>query len=121
MTQKTPVIPPYLFEHIIFFLLPVGLVLIFWNPIGLFSVNPKNGLLLFAYLGFTALSCWTVLLLLLALSHHAKKGIIDCFLSLSPWIRWLIVVFLVSAYSQQHLKPTVRQLHLKVWQLILPC
>ena len=110
MTQKNLVTPPYLFEHIIFFLLLVGLVLIFWNPIGLFSVNPKNGVLLFAYRGFTALFCWTVLLVLLALSHHAKKGIIDCFLSLSPWIRWLIVVFfsigLLSATFKAYSAPT---------------
>ena len=93
MTQKTQLMTVSLFEHIIFSLLLVGLVLIFWSPVGLFGVAHKNGILLFAYRGFTALFCWMVVLLLLVISRQSKQRVIQIFLSLSLWIRWLIVVF----------------------------
>lgn len=80
-------------EHFIYGVMLIGLIMVFWNPIGMMKISMENTLMLYVWRGITALFCWIVILILFTASRDARNGILATFHALSTWIKSLIILF----------------------------
>ncbi|WP_440993161.1 O-antigen ligase family protein [Cysteiniphilum litorale] len=80
-------------EHFIYGVMLIGLIMVFWSPIGMMKISMENTLMLYVWRGITALFCWIVILIVFTASHDARNGILATFNALSTWIKSLIILF----------------------------
>ncbi|WP_440682473.1 O-antigen ligase family protein [Cysteiniphilum halobium] len=80
-------------EHFIYGVMLIGLILVFWSPIGMMKISMTNTVMLYVWRGLTALFCWIVILALFTASRDARNGILSTFHALSIWVKSLIVLF----------------------------
>ncbi|WP_119344894.1 O-antigen ligase family protein [Facilibium subflavum] len=94
-------------DHAVYIVLLLSLFLVFWNPVALMmNLTGDNPVIALVWRAITSFICWLVILLCLLCSVRSRSLILSSFMTLSLWVRWLIVIFFfigllsaINAYS----------------------